>query len=87
MAPHTSSQHGHPDWIPGTVHLVDLDQTMHSRHADGDKTDIVLVPQPSNNPDDPLNWSRTRKLIFLMSLNVCVNITCACEYIRLTAWH
>lgn len=23
--------------------------------------DVVLIPQPTNNPDDPLNWSRFRK--------------------------
>lgn len=45
--------------IPGTIHLVDLDGTMNVRHEEGD--DIVLVPQPTDDPEDPLNWSVWRK--------------------------
>lgn len=46
-----------PDIIPGTIHLVNTD----SRHAGRDET-IVLNPTPSADPEDPLNWSRSRKL-------------------------
>ncbi|KAL5362604.1 MFS general substrate transporter [Aspergillus floccosus] len=49
--------------IPGTFTLVDLEHTMASRHLDHGNSDIVLVPQPSDDPDDPLNWSRRRKLL------------------------
>ncbi|KAL9072177.1 MAG: hypothetical protein Q9157_005207 [Trypethelium eluteriae] len=28
----------------------------------------VLVPQPSNDPDEPLNWSWTKKLVVLSPL-------------------
>jgi hypothetical protein len=49
------------DAIPGTVHLVDLEHTFHTRHA-GSEGDIVLVPTPSDDPDDPLNWTPRRKL-------------------------
>jgi hypothetical protein len=45
--------------IPGTVHLVDLEGTIRGKHASG--TDVVLVPTPSADPDDPLNWSLRRK--------------------------
>jgi hypothetical protein len=49
---------------PGTVHLVDLEGTMATKHADGkDVNDIVLIPRPSDDPDDPLNWSFRRKLL------------------------
>lgn len=49
------------DVVPGTVHLVDLgDHESHGRHA-GNRPDIVLVPQPSKDPEDPLNWSQKRK--------------------------
>ncbi|KIX03955.1 uncharacterized protein Z518_07508 [Rhinocladiella mackenziei CBS 650.93] len=57
------------DSVPGTVHLVDLEHTMHTRHADGSK-DVVLVPTPSSDPDDPLNWSPRRKLMSTVSVNV-----------------
>lgn len=49
--------------IPGTFTLVDLEHTMASRHLDHGNSDIVLVPQPSDDPDDPLNWSPRRKLL------------------------
>lgn len=49
--------------IPGTVHLVDLLGTMHVQHAEGSHKDIVLVPPPSADPDDPLNWSSRRKAL------------------------
>jgi hypothetical protein len=40
--------------VPGTVHLVDLDGTMRAKHAKGARRDIVLVPEPSTDPDDPV---------------------------------
>lgn len=49
--------------IPGTVHLVDVDHILSGvRHGENEK-DIVLVPQPSSDPDDPLNWTPRRKLL------------------------
>lgn len=49
------------DLVPGTVHLVDLaGQQSEGEHASGRK-DIVLVPQPSNDPEDPLRWPAKRK--------------------------
>lgn len=48
------------DIVPGTVHLVDVDHDIQGRHLDGDQ-DIVLVPKPSSDPEDPLNWSKRRK--------------------------
>ena len=58
------------DSVPGTVHLVDIEQTMHTRHAGSGAKDIVLVPTPSNDPDDPLNWSPKRKLMNTASVNM-----------------
>lgn len=49
--------------VPGTVHLVDLEGTMHAQHAKGGRRDVVLVPAPSDDPDDPLNWSPSRKAL------------------------
>ncbi|MCJ1256428.1 hypothetical protein MMC24_004249 [Lignoscripta atroalba] len=51
------------NFIPGTVHLVDLEGTMLAKHATGGQHDIVLVPAPSDDPDDPLNWNPRRKLL------------------------
>ncbi|RFU30108.1 hypothetical protein B7463_g6204, partial [Scytalidium lignicola] len=58
------------DVIPGTVHLVDLEHTMHTRHAEGGQKEIVLVPTPSSDPDDPLNWSPARKLLSTFCVSV-----------------
>ncbi|RKU48800.1 hypothetical protein DL546_006107 [Coniochaeta pulveracea] len=44
--------------IPGTVHLVDVgDQHASAKSKDG----IELIPRPSDDPEDPLNWSDFRK--------------------------
>ena len=49
---------------PGTVHLVDLGGTMKTKHAAGkNSSDIVLVPRPSDDPEDPLNWTFRRKIL------------------------
>lgn len=57
--------------VPGTVHLVDLNRDMRAAHLKG-KEDVVLVPAPSADPEDPLNWSFSRKL---------VTVSCAYVYI------
>lgn len=50
--------------VPGTVQLVDIDEHLATRHARGHK-DIILVPTPSADPEDPLNWSPGRKRLAL----------------------
>jgi hypothetical protein len=57
--------------VPGTV-LLDEDAAhsevaTHLKHGTGKHAHIVLVPQPSEDPNDPLNWSLwKRDLIFLI---------------------
>ncbi len=48
--------------VPGTTYLVDVTNTsdLGDIHVKKDK-DIILFPQPSNDPNDPLNWSKARK--------------------------
>lgn len=48
--------------IPGTFTLLDLEHVMSAQHAKGN-SDIVLIPAPSTDPNDPLNWSPRRKLL------------------------
>ncbi|KAG4430758.1 hypothetical protein IFR05_013759 [Cadophora sp. M221] len=57
--------------VPGTTHLVDLDGTLHTNH-DARLKDIVLVPTPSSDPEDPLNWSQGRKSLHMF----CIFIYC-----------
>ena len=62
--------------VPGTVLLeealgiVGLPETgmMDHRALKHDKSGtIILVPQPSGDPNDPLNWPRWRKEMFMVA--------------------
>ncbi|ETS85585.1 hypothetical protein PFICI_03610 [Pestalotiopsis fici W106-1] len=44
-----------PDVTPGTVHLINMPEVAASGGA------IELVPRPSDDPEDPLNWTPQRK--------------------------
>ncbi|KAH7913793.1 major facilitator superfamily domain-containing protein [Hygrophoropsis aurantiaca] len=48
--------------IPGSVYLVDVQEKSTVVHAKHDHA-IVLSPTPSNDINDPLNWSKGRKLM------------------------
>ncbi|RLV87649.1 hypothetical protein JA9_002325 [Meyerozyma sp. JA9] len=48
--------------IPGTEILVEENRT--NSDAEG-KNDIVYVPEPSSDPNDPLNWSKIWKTIHI----------------------
>lgn len=54
------------DQIPGTVYLVDKAGDLTDGHQTGSTADIILVPQPSSDPNDPLNWSYARKMRAMM---------------------
>ena len=64
----------HP--VPGTVHLLDLEGILIAKHASGSQRDIVLVPSPSSDPNDPLNWSARRKLLSTVCVSMCVISHC-----------
>lgn len=48
--------------VPGTVHLVDVEGDLNVQKASSGAHDIILQPQPSSNPNDPLRWSKSKKL-------------------------
>ncbi|KAF5685960.1 HOL1-like transporter [Fusarium circinatum] len=56
--------------IPGTIFLVDLNRNLRLRHAGGGDGDIVLDPAPSDDPEDPLNWTPRRKVLALICQNL-----------------
>lgn len=61
MTPSTATQHPLP---PGTVLLVDVQGNRDEKHAGGhEANDILLVPRPSEDPEDPLNWTFRRKIL------------------------
>lgn len=64
---------------PGTVHLLHVHDGLGS-------DEIVLVPKPSSHPDDPLNWSKWRKLlhvanVYLYTFTVGIGGTCTYSYL------
>jgi len=71
--------------VPGTV-LLDQEAahsesyTQSLKHGTGHDSHIILVPQPSDDPNDPLNWSQYRKTLvfsvycFGSILYACVNV-------------
>lgn len=63
MDVHTTSELFDDTTVPGTVHLVDIEGILQKKHAKGSNADVVLVPTPSPDPDDPLNWSPRRKIL------------------------
>jgi hypothetical protein len=66
------------DHVPGTVLLDDettVANTTGLKHGKGRNAHIVLSPQPSNDPNDPLNWSAFKKelIIVILSLGAMLN--------------
>ncbi|KAH0496074.1 hypothetical protein TgHK011_003456 [Trichoderma gracile] len=53
--------------VPGTVLLVDIDHNTQTRRASS-QDDIILIPTPSTDVNDPLNWSPWRKRQHLICL-------------------
>lgn len=58
-----TSAERHPEAIPGTVHLVELSESKKGGA-------IELVPRPSADPEDPLNWSTRRKYVAVLMVMI-----------------
>ncbi|QBM90691.1 Major Facilitator Superfamily protein [Metschnikowia aff. pulcherrima] len=59
--------------LPGTIHLVDMEDSLHVKKGKGSNADIILRPQPLDNVNDPLRWSQRKKnaqfsLLFVWSV-------------------
>ncbi|KAJ5444328.1 uncharacterized protein N7458_008200 [Penicillium daleae] len=64
-------------WAPGTVALEDVHRT---------SDQLVLVPAPSADPNDPLNWSNARKILNYTLVSFFVLWTFVQLDIGFTAW-
>lgn len=69
--------------VPGTVLLDEIaghseSQTTNLKHATGKEAHIILAPQPSEDPNDPLNWSSFRKdiALYILCFGSIVNAAC-----------
>ncbi|KAL5344125.1 major facilitator superfamily domain-containing protein [Aspergillus crustosus] len=60
MAPNIDHQELHTEIHPGTEIMTDVGS--HHFVRSSSHPEQVLVPQPSNDPHDPLNWTKWRKL-------------------------
>ncbi|CAK9436339.1 uncharacterized protein LODBEIA_P08970 [Lodderomyces beijingensis] len=47
------------EFLPGTVHLVDLEGTLNVKKSESG--DVILHPQPTTNVNDPLRWSKKKR--------------------------
>lgn len=66
------------DVVPGTIHLVDIQTEQRDGHHH-----IELVPTPSSDPEDPLNWTPKRKLLAMIMVSVYtvgVGLPCTLQY-------
>lgn len=72
----------HLEHVPGTALLTDVVGADHHRHHGnldtsrlrhdkGRNSDVLLVPQPSKSPNDPLNWPLWKK--DLMLFFICID--------------
>lgn len=68
----------HPDDVPGTILLWDAAETPNALSHEGQ---VVLQPQPSSDPEDPLNWSRSRKslaigmvYVYVLGVGICTTV-------------
>ena len=77
---HSNSEMIDENVVPGTFHLVNLEHNMATKHSKGNK-EIVLIPNPSDDPDDPLNWSPRRKALSTFCLAVYVIFNSPCLHI------
>ncbi|KAF2447159.1 MFS general substrate transporter [Karstenula rhodostoma CBS 690.94] len=60
----------HLHHVPATVILAEeenqrTEATAGLKHGTGKDADVVLIPQPSEDPNDPLNWSTAKKLVIM----------------------
>ncbi|GME77745.1 unnamed protein product [Ambrosiozyma monospora] len=70
----------HPEFVPGTINLllerVDEEHVGKS-HLKTTKDGIILHPQPTDNPNDPLNWGKWTKLYQFFLLAFITGFTAA----------
>ena len=76
--------------VPGTALLTDvvgphgiLDTSL-LKHDKGRNSDVLLVPQPSRSPNDPLNWPLWKKdfMLFL----ICIDTAVVGAWVCFPAW-
>lgn len=69
------------DYIPGTTNIFSSSDDSSSNHTGRplkkNKKGVILLPQPSDSPNDPLNWSTPRKLWHFLVVCYITGLTAA----------
>ncbi|KAG0131090.1 major facilitator superfamily domain-containing protein [Tuber indicum] len=75
---------GHARHVPGTATLYEdqgaeeaPSRTSHLKHGSGKDSQLLLVPQPSDSPNDPLNWPLWKKDLTLFVLCLTAGVAAA----------
>lgn len=68
--------------VPGTVLLNEDEAHSHNltgglKHGKGADRNLILVPQPSEDSNDPLNWPQSQKLLCVIIISYGALINCA----------
>ncbi|KAM3164832.1 Protein HOL1 [Lachancea thermotolerans] len=71
----------HPDYLPGTFNIYSSSSlengVIYESSLRKTTEDVVLIPQPSESPNDPLNWSKTRKFLHFALMSFITAFTAA----------
>ncbi|SCU89875.1 LADA_0F00254g1_1 [Lachancea dasiensis] len=59
--------------IPGNSHLVTVNE--HKKNGE-QRAEVILIPAPSDDPDDPLNWTPIRKWVSVACVLIYTLATC-----------
>ncbi|CUM52747.1 unnamed protein product [Debaryomyces tyrocola] len=71
------------DFVPGTTNIFSsaddssFDSSSSGRPVKKNKKGVILLPQPSESPNDPLNWSIPRKMWHFFILSFITGLTAA----------
>ncbi|KAM9934982.1 hypothetical protein OXX80_005439 [Metschnikowia pulcherrima] len=65
------------DFIPGTINIYSFSAEEGHSNLKVTKNNVILVPQPSDSVNDPLNWARSKKLWNFLLLAFITGFTAA----------
>lgn len=69
------------DYVPGTTNILTSATDNSSNHSGKPlkrtKDGLILLPQPSDSPNDPLNWSQPRKMWHFLLVSFITALTAA----------
>ncbi|EQL33032.1 hypothetical protein BDFG_04786 [Blastomyces dermatitidis ATCC 26199] len=82
----------HSDLVPSTIYLVDVAGDAQNEQYDQDGKDIMFIPRPSSDPEDPLNWSRKWKftqiaMVYIHTLRVGIPTTVQYSVLTDVTWY